>query len=420
MAEVGQSTKKMSLSAQIFYGMIVGIIVGYSVPDFGVSLKPFGDIFIRAIKMIVVPIIFSCIVMGVAGTGDFKRLGRFGLRTILWFEFATTIALLIGMASINLVKPGVGLNITANAADLAAAKSAASKSIDLVQYFINIIPTNIVDSMGRQDMLQVVIFATLFGIATAALGKKGEPMVAFADMVAQIMFKFTSYIMKLAPIGIGAMMAWTVGKFGLAMLIPLAKLILTMYGSLLFFLVVVLGGTAAFFKISLWKVLKTIKEPFMIAFTTTTGEVAIPIAIERLAQMGVPRFISSFVIPTGYTFNMDGSTLYIAAGSMFIAQAYGIDLSLSQQFMIVLTLMLATKGVAGIPGGSFIVLAGTLSTVGLPVEGLALILGIDRILDMARSGCNMIGHCVASVLLAKWEGVLTDGPAEGAQTGIEA
>lgn len=406
MSDVVAPKKKFSLSAQIFAGMVIGIIIGYVAPSFGVALKPFGDIFIRAIKMIVVPIIFSCIVMGVAGTGDFKRLGRFGLRTLIWFEFATTIALLIGIWSINLVKPGVGLHITANAADLAAAKAAASKSIDLVQYFLNIIPTNIVDAMARQDMLQVVIFATIFGVATAALGKKGEPMVAFADMVAQIMFKFTGYIMKLAPIGIGAMMAWTIGNFGLAMLIPLAKLILTMYGALLFFLVVVLGGSAAFFKVSLWQILKTIKEPFMIAFTTTTGEVAIPIAIERLEEMGVPRFISSFVIPTGYTFNMDGATLYIASGSMFIAQAYGIDLSLSQQFMIILTLMLATKGVAGIPGGSFIVLAGTLSTVGLPVEGLALILGIDRILDMARSGCNMIGHCVASVILAKWEGVL--------------
>ncbi len=401
-----QNKKKMSLSVKIFAGMAIGIVIGFFFPDSAVALKPVGDIFIRAIKMIVVPVIFSCIVLGVAGTGDFKRLGRFGFKTLVWFEVASTIALLIGLAAINIFKPGVGLNITASAADLAAAKAAAAKSIDLVQYFVNIIPTNIIDSMGRQDMLQVVIFATVFGIATAALGKKGEPMVAFADMVANIMFKFAGYVMRLAPIGIGAMMAWTVGKFGLAMLIPLGKLILVMYGSLIFFVVVVLGGTAAYFKINLRQLVGAIKEPFMIAFTTTTGEVAIPIAIERLAEMGVPRYVTSFVIPTGYTFNMDGSTLYIAAGSMFIAQAYGIDLSTTQQIGIVATLMLATKGVAGIPGGSFIVLAGTLSTVGLPVEGLALILGIDRVLDMARSGCNMIGHCVASALLAKWEGVL--------------
>jgi proton glutamate symport protein len=414
MSAITKQKRKMHLSTQIFISMIVGILLGFVFPDFAVSLKFLGDLFIRAIKMIVVPVIFSCIVVGVAGAGDFKRLGRLGLKTILWFEFATTIALLLGLISVNLLKPGVGLNITASAADLAAAKAAASKSIDLGQYFLNIIPTNVIDSMARQDMLQVVVFATIFGVATAAMGNVGKPMVEFANTVAQIMFKFTGYIMKLAPLGIGAMMAWTVGKFGLGMLIPLGKLILTMYGSLLFFIIVVLGGAAAISGISFWRMFNAAKEPFMIAFTTTTGEVAIPIAIQRLEQSGVPKFISSFVIPTGYSFNMDGSTLYIAGAAMFIAQAYGIELSLAQQVMICLTLMLATKGVAGIPGGGFIVLAGTLSTIGLPVEGLALILGIDRVLDMARSGCNMFGHCVASFLVARWEKVLGDPVSESA------
>jgi proton glutamate symport protein len=414
MSVAVQKKKKISLSTQIFVSMVIGIIIGYIWPDFAVSLKFLGDLFVRAIKMIVVPVIFSCIVFGVAGTGDFKKLGRLGLKTILWFELATTFALLFGLIAVNLLKPGVGLNITASAADLAAAKAAASKSIDLGQYFLNIIPTNVIDAMARQDMLQVVVFATIFGVATSAMGSAGKPMVDFANTFAHIMFKFAGYIMKLAPLGIGAMMAWTVGKFGLSMLVPLGKLILTMYGSLLCFVIVILGGAAAISGIGFWRMFNAAKEPFMIAFTTTTGEVAIPIAIERLEEAGVPKHISSFVIPTGYTFNMDGSTLYIAGAAMFIAQAYGIDLSITQQIMMCLTLMLATKGVAGIPGGGFIVLAGTLSTIGLPVEGLALILGIDRVLDMARSGCNMFGHCVASFLLSRWENVLVDPTPVGA------
>lgn len=414
MLQPNQSKKTLSLSSQIFIAMIVGVILGYAFPEFSVSLKPLGDLFIRSIKMIVVPVIFSCIVIGVAGAGDFKKLGRMGIKTLVWFEVASAAALLVGIVFVDVFKPGVGINIKADSADLATVKAAAGKSIDLVQYFLNIVPTNIVDSMARQDILQVVIFATIFGVATSAMGPAGKPVVDFVNSVAQIMFKFTNFIMKLAPLGIGGMMAWTVGKYGLGMLLPLGKLILITYGSLLFFIIIVLGGAAIVFKVSIRSMFQASKEPFMIAFATTTGEVAIPIAIQRLEQYGVPKYISSFVIPTGYSFNMAGSTLYMAGASMFIAQAYGIHLTVEQQVKILLTLMLASKGIAGVPSGALIVLTGTLSSVGLPVEGVALILGIDRILDMARSGCNMFSQSVASFLLAKWEGVLSAPMLEGA------
>jgi proton glutamate symport protein len=250
------------------------------------------------------------------------------------------------------------------------------------------------------------VFSTIFGMATAAMAKEGEQVAKLAENIAKIMFKFVAYIMKLAPIGIGAMMAYTVGRYGLKTLIPLLKLILTVYASLAFFVFTVLWAALAYFKISFWQVLKKIKEPFLIGFTTTTGEVAIPIAIKRLEEFGVPKYISSLVIPIGYTLNMDGSTLYISGAVIFISQVYGIHLSFAQQLSMILVLMLATKGIAAVPSGALVVIAGALATVGLPAEGLALIIGIDRVLDMARSGCNMLGNCVASVLVAKWENVL--------------
>jgi proton glutamate symport protein len=406
LATLIRRLKTMTLSTQILVAMFIGIFFGYFWPTQGVALKPIGDMFIRGIKMIVVPLIFSCLVYGVAGTGDFKKLGRLGLRTLVWFEVATTGALLIGMGFVNIFQPGKGLNLVASGADAAVVSAAAQRSINWVQFFMNMIPTNIVDAMARQDMLQIVVFSTIFGMATAAMAKEGEQVAKLAENIAKIMFKFVAYIMKLAPIGIGAMMAYTVGRYGLKTLIPLLKLILTVYASLAFFVFTVLWAALAYFKISFWQVLKKIKEPFLIGFTTTTGEVAIPIAIKRLEEFGVPKYISSLVIPIGYTLNMDGSTLYISGAVIFISQVYGIHLSFAQQLSMILVLMLATKGIAAVPSGALVVIAGALATVGLPAEGLALIIGIDRVLDMARSGCNMLGNCVASVLVAKWENVL--------------
>lgn len=408
-SEHSESRFSVGLSTQIMIGMVLGFAFGHLFPTQGVALKTVGDVFIRMIKMIVVPLIFSSLVMGIAGTGDFKKLGRIGAKTLIWFEVATTFALVIGLGVVNTLQPGAGVaSLLGSGVDLTSAKAASQKSIDLMQTFVSIVPSNIVDSMARGDMLQLVFFSTFFGVAAAAMGKKGEPVVNLAVSVAEIMFKFTWYVMKVAPIGVFALSAFTVGKFGLGMLLPMAKLIGTLYFALLLFIVLVLGGVCLVFKVNFIKLFKVIREPAMLAFTTTTSEAALPVAIENLERLGVPRHIVTFVLPTGYTFNLDGSTLYCAVAVMFVAQVYGINFPIAQQIAIMLTLMLATKGIAAVPGASLIVVAGTAASIGLPVEGIALILGIDRVLDMARTGCNLIGNMVAAVIIARWEKELPD------------
>ena len=400
MAEVKKG-KGMGLSTQIFIALILGIIFGYVFPAYGQQLKPVGDMFIRMIKMIVVPLIFSSLIMGIAGTGDFKKLGRLGAKAIIWFEIATTAALAVGLIVANVFEPGVGVNIVN--ADAKAAADAAKKSIDMSMMMVNIIPTNIVDAMARGDMLQIVFFSTFFGVAAAAMGETGKPVVNLAVSVAEIMFKFTWYVMKLAPIGVFALIAFTVGKFGLGMLIPLAKLIGSLYFALVAFVVVVLLGASAVIRVNFFHLLRAIKEPILIAFSTASSEAALPLAMEKLEKFGVPKHIVTFVLPTGYTFNLDGSTLYSCLAVIFIAQVYQVPFPLSQQILMVITLMLSTKGIAAVPGASLIVIAGTVSAFGLPVEGIGIILGVDRILDMARTACNLIGNCVAAVVVARWE-----------------
>ncbi|EAX47023.1 sodium:dicarboxylate symporter [Thermosinus carboxydivorans Nor1] len=405
MAEVKKG-KGMGLTTQIFIGLFLGIIFGYVFPQYGQQLKPVGDMFIRMIKMIVVPLIFSSLIMGIAGTGDFKKLGRLGAKAIIWFEVATTAALIVGLAVVNIFKPGVGVSVSG--VDAGAAAAAAKKSIDMMQMVVNIVPTNIVDAMARGDMLQIVFFSTFFGVAAAAMGPTGEPVVKLAHSVAEIMFKFTWYVMKLAPIGVFALIAFTVGKFGLGMLIPLAKLILSLYLALLLFIFVVLMGASAILRVNFFHLMRAIKEPILIAFSTASSEAALPLAMEKLEKFGVPKHIVTFVLPTGYTFNLDGSTLYSALAVVFIAQVYGVPFELPQQLLMVLTLMLSTKGIAAVPGASLIVIAGTVAAFGLPVEGVAIILGVDRILDMGRTVCNLIGNCVAAVVVARWEKELPD------------
>ncbi len=398
--------KSISLTSQIFLGLALGIIFGYLFPAYGEALKPAGDIFIRMIKMIVVPLVFSSLIMGIAGTGDFKKLGRLGAKAIIWFEVATTMALVIGLAVVNILKPGVGVAITSM--DSGSAVAAAKKTIDMAQMIVNIVPTNIVDAAGRGDMLQIVLFSTFFGIAAAAMGAKGEPVIKLATSVAEIMFKFTHYVMKLAPIGVFALIAFTVGKFGLGMLIPLAKLIVALYLALILFVLVVLCGASLIVRVNFFHLLRALKEPIMIAFSTASSEAALPLAMEKLEKFGLPKHIVTFVLPTGYTFNLDGSTLYSALAVVFIAQVYGVPFDISHQLLMLVTLMLSTKGIAAVPGASLIVIAGTAAAFGLPVEGVAIILGVDRVLDMARTTCNLIGNCVAAVVVARWEDELPD------------
>jgi len=404
--EAVQGKKGIGLTTQIFIGLILGVIFGHLFPDWGVQMKPVGDMFIRMIKMIVVPLIFSSLIMGIAGTGDFKQLGRLGAKSIIWFEIATTLALLVGLAVVNIFQPGAGVNVVA--ADAGAAATAAKKSIDMMQMFVNIVPTNIFDAAGRGDMLQIILFSCFFGVAAAAIGEKGRPVVDLSISVAEIMFKFTWYVMKLAPIGVFALISFTVGKFGLGMLLPLAKLIGSLYFALVAFLFVLMGAASVVLRVNFFHLLRALKEPILIGFSTASSEAALPLAMEKLEKFGVPKHIVTFVLPTGYTFNLDGSTLYSALAVVFIAQVYNIDFPLATQLMMVVTLMLSTKGIAAVPGASLIVIAGTAAAFGLPVEGIGIILGVDRVLDMARTVCNLVGNCVAAVVVARWENELPD------------
>jgi proton glutamate symport protein len=393
-----------NLATQIFLGLLLGVLVGYLFPDFSKHLKPLGDIFIRMIKMIVVPLIFSSLVTGIAGTGDFKKLGKLGGKSIIWFEFATTIALVIGLIMVNLLQPGAGLTIQAG--DASVVNAAAHKSIDMVQMLVNIVPANIVDAMARNDMLQIIFFSCFFAVAAAGCGRDGKSIIELATDISHIMFKFTYYVMKLAPIGIFGAIANTVGTYGLGMLLPLGKLIGSLYLALIVFLFVLLLITYFFTGVNMLRLLKTIKEPLILAFSTAASEAALPIAMEKLERFGVPKHVVSFVLPLGYTFNLDGSTLYSALATVFISQVYGIDFPIETQILMLLTLMISTKGWAAVPGAALIVIAGTAAAFGLPVEGIAIILGVDRVLDMARTACNLTGNCIATLIVSKWEHIL--------------
>ncbi|WP_371361808.1 Proton/glutamate-aspartate symporter [Sporomusa rhizae] len=409
MEKNGQSKEKKKgagLTTQIFLALILGVIFGYTFPTQAQALKPIGDMFIRMIKMIVVPLIFGSLIMGIAGTGDFKKLGRLGGKALIWFEVATTLALIVGLVVVNVFQPGVGLSLPTG--DASAATGAAKKSIDMVQMMVNIVPTNVIDAAARGDMLQIILFACFFGVAAAGVGAKGEIVIKFATSITEIMFKVTGYVMKCAPIGIFALIAYTVGKFGLAMVIPLAKLIGSLYFAVIFFLTIVLVVATLVTRVNFFHVVRALKEPLLISYSTAASEAALPVAMEKLEKFGVPKHIVTFVLPTGYTFNLDGSTLYSSLAVVFIAQMYNIDFPLSTQLLMMVTLMLSTKGIAAVPGASIIVIAATASAFGLPVEGISIILGVDRIMDMARTTCNVFGNCIATIVVARWEKELPD------------
>jgi proton glutamate symport protein len=399
--------KRVPLTTQIFVGLLLGIVVGYVWPSFGVSVKPLADAFLRLIKMIIAPLLFATLVVGIAGTGDLKAMGRIGLKAIVYFEAATTIALFLGLFLVNTFKPGAGLAMPIGG-DTKALAAMAQNQQHAWDIFLHLFPTSVVDAMARGDILQLVVFSTFFGIALAAIGSKGQPVLDVLDATAQVMFKVTGYVMAFAPIGVFAAIAATVGGKGLGILFTLGKLVALMYVGLLVFVLIVVGGVSYLIRVPFLTFVKAIREPFLIAFTTASSEAALPKALEVMERFGVPKNIVGFVLPTGYSFNLDGSTLYLSLASVFVAQIAGVEMSIGQQIVMMLTLMLTSKGVAGVPRAALVVLTATLTQFNLPLEGAAILLGIDQILDMGRTAVNVMGNCIATAVVARWEGVLDD------------
>jgi proton glutamate symport protein len=396
------------VTTQIFLGLVLGVAVGYFWPSFGVAIRPLADAFLRLIRMIVAPLLFATLVTGIAGTHDLKSLGRIGIKAIVYFEVATTIALVIGLGLVNFFQPGAGLAIPIGGGDTAAVASMAQNQQHAWDIFLHVFPTSVVDAMARGDILQVVVFASFFGVALAAIGVAGRPLFEVLESTALVMFKVTHYVMALAPLGVFAAIASTVGGKGLAVLLTLAKVIVLMYAGLILFVVIVVAGAAYLIRVPFLRFASAIREPFLIAFSTASSEAALPKALEVMERFGVPKNIVAFVLPTGYSFNLDGTTLYLSLASVFVAQLAGVHLSVGQQVTMMLTLMLASKGVAGVPRGALVVLAAMLTQFGLPLEGAAILLGIDQIMDMGRTGVNVMGNCIATAVVARWEGVFDD------------
>ena len=403
---MGGTMKKISATAWIFIGMAVGIAIGVLAPDVAKQLSPVSNIFLRLIKSVIAPLLFGTLVHGIAGAGSVKTMGRIGAKAILYFEIVTTLALAVGLLAVNIVKPGVGIKL--EAAQKADALPQAHPTVASV--LEHTFPQSVIDSMARGDVLQLVVFCFLFGTACTAIGAKAKPVVEFAGSLAEVMFQYTRYVMLLAPFGVGAAIAVTVGSNGLEVLVNLAKLVLTLYGALIVFVVCVLGSVIAICRIPLKRFIEYAKEPFIIAFSTATSEAALPTALQNMEKFGVPKHIVGFVIPTGYSFNLDGSTLYLSLASIFVAQAAGVDMPISQQILMMLTLMLTSKGVAGVPRASLVILAGTLASFNLPIEGIAVILGVDALMDMARTSVNVLGNCLACAVVGKWEESSGDAP----------
>lgn len=393
------------LTLFIFLALVFGIIFGWLSPENAVKMQPLADVFLRMVKMIIAPLIFATLVVGIAGHGDVKNLGKIGLKTIIYFEIVTTIALVLGLLMANIFKPGIGFNIDLSTVSMDVVNKMQAIQIDhsFSHMIVNLVPTSVFKAMAEGNLLQIVVFAIFFALAICAIGQKARPVLDFLQSTCEIMFKFTEFVMLFAPIGVFGAISATVGQNGTGILASYAKLIGITYLSLALFAVIVLSLVCKIIKIPFTALIKALKEPSLLAFTTATSEAALPKAMEIMEKFGVPKNIVSFVMPTGYTFNLDGSTLYLALTALFCAQIAGIDLPLKQQILMMLALMLTSKGIAGVPRVSLVVLTGTLSSFGLPVVGVAILLGIDQILDMGRTTINLIGNCVATTVVARWE-----------------
>ncbi|MBS1800750.1 MAG: cation:dicarboxylase symporter family transporter [Acidobacteria bacterium] len=395
---------RRTLTPWIFVAMIAGAELGFDAPRVAVSLRFLSDIFLRLIKAIVAPLILATLVTGIAGHGDLKSVGRMGIKSLVYFEAITTLALVVGLLAINISRAGVGLSVPL-ATPAAGVPQAGPPAAHWQEFLIHVFPENIAKSVADDQILQVAVFAVLFGIALAGLSEaKRAPVLHLCESLSEVMFRFTNVVMYFAPIGVGAAMAFTVGHMGLGVLANLGKLLLTVYGALTAFGLLVLLPVAIVAGVPVRRFLAAVAEPATIAFATATSEAALPRAMEAMEALGVPRRIVAFVIPAGYSFNLDGSTLYLAAASLFVAQAAGIHLSIGQQLMMMGTLMLTSKGVAGVPRATLVVLLATASTFGLPSEPIFVLLGVDALADMARTTVNVVGNCLASVVVARWEG----------------
>ena len=395
--------------------MVIGVAVGVAFPSAApgqpalafqaASLKVLSTIFLRMIKLLIVPLIFSTLVVGIAGHGDdMRRVGKLALRSIIYFEIVTTLALIIGLTAVNLIRPGAGVNIAG--ASAAVGNDLAQKHVTLAGVLEHVVPQSFFEAAANNEVLQIVFFSVLFGVALSRAGKGAKlTMLSFCESLSEIMFKLTDLVMHFAPFGIGAAIAVTVGTSGIGVLRHLGLLILTLYAALIVFVLAVLVPVALLARIPIGRFWRAVKEPWLIAFSTASSEAALPRAFEAMEQFGVPRRIVAFVLPTGYSFNLDGSTLYLAVASVFVAQAAGIDMSIKSQLLMMATLMLTSKGVAAVPRASLEILSGALSQFNLPLEGVAVILGVDAVMDMARTSINLVGNCLATAVMDRWETV---------------
>jgi proton glutamate symport protein len=399
--------RRIPLTSWILISMVVGVLLGTFAPDLAHKLAPLSTVFLRMIKSIIVPLIFGTLVVGIAGHGDdMKRVGRLALKSIIYFEIVTTLALAIGLIAVNTVKPGQGVALVASAE---AGKELAHNTQSGTTFLEHLVPTSFFDAAAKNEVLQIVFFAVLFAVALSKVqGRSKEIVLAGCEGLADVMFKFTLIVMRFAPFGIGAAIAVTVAQGGLGVLLNLGKLVLTLYGALVAFFLLVLLPIAVIFRVPLKRFVRAVRSPALIAFSTTSSEAALPLAMQSMEAIGVPRRIVAFVMPTGYSFNLDGSTLYLAVASIFVAQAAGVPMTLGNQLYMMLTLMITSKGVAAVPRASLVILSGTLATFGLPLEGVAIILGVDALMDMARTSTNLVGNCLATVVMARWEGEFSE------------
>jgi proton glutamate symport protein len=398
------SIKRIGLTSWIFIGMGVGILLGWLVPEFAAQLKPLSNLFLRMIKMIVVPILFGTLVVGIAGHGDdMKRIGRLAWKSMLYFTIMTTAALAIGLIIGNLIQPGIGVVLPPPDPNSPIPEAAPTTLTGFVDHLV---PVSFFQAAASNYVLQVVFFSVLFAIALSQVpaGKPKDTILAFAEGLAETIFKLVNIIMKYAPIGIGAAMAVTISHSGIGVILNLAKLVGSLYLALIIFVILGFIPSMIIARIPIRRFLQAVKDPAIIAFTTTSSDAALPLAMQKMIAFGVPKRIVAFVIPTGYSFNLDGSTLYLGVASLFVAQAAGVHMDLSTQLVMMFTLLITSKGIAAVPRASLVVLAGTLSSFGLPLEGIAVILGVDELMDMARTTVNMVGNCLASAVMARWEG----------------